>query len=150
MTDPRDENNPYLADPTAQGRAGIGGGTGPGSGVGFHYSREIVNDGSGAREYISGAMPKQPWRILAIIGFVAAFLFSLLGLGLSIAARVQSKRAGEPSGLALAGIIVSIVRLVLDVALVVVFVSIFSGLFAKCAELGPGEHVVDGVTYSCS
>ena len=54
---------------------------------------------------------------LAILGFIFAFLFSLVGLILSIIALGQIKRTGERGhGLAVAGIIISVVSLLIAIA----------------------------------
>lgn len=55
------------------------------------------------------AAPAAPNRGLTIAGVVFAFLIPLLGLILSIVALVQSRGAGQKNGLAIAGIIISIV-----------------------------------------
>jgi hypothetical protein len=90
--------------------------------------------------------------VLAVTGlFLALFPgFDIAGLVLSILALRRSRRDGGPRGLALAGIIVAAVTIVLYTAGVVALVAVFGSLFATCAELGAGVHVVDGVTYTCS
>lgn len=50
-----------------------------------------------------------PNKGITIAGVVFAFLIPLLGLILSIVALVQSRSAGQKNGLAIAGIIISIV-----------------------------------------
>ena len=65
---------------------------------------------------------------MAILGLVFAFVFPLVGLILSIIARGQIKRTGQRgSGLALAGLILSVVFLVLGIIAVIVAVSSSSG-----------------------
>ena len=53
------------------------------------------------------------YNVLAIVGFILAFVFSLAGLVVSIIAFSQIKKTGERGhGLALAGVILSAVFLV--------------------------------------
>jgi preprotein translocase subunit SecG len=56
-----------------------------------------------------------PNRTLTIVGFVLAFLCSIVGLVISIIAYNRSKQLGYENGLAKAGIIVAIVFMVLSV-----------------------------------
>ena len=56
-----------------------------------------------------------PNRTLTIVGFVLAFLCSLVGLIISIIAYNRSKQLGYENGLAKAGIIVAAVFMVLGV-----------------------------------
>ncbi|KAA8819904.1 hypothetical protein CSQ85_04270 [Bifidobacterium rousetti] len=65
----------------------------------------------------NGQQPYYPragkWNVCAIIGFILAFLFSLIGLILSIVGLNQIKRTHEKGrGLAIAGIIISIIMMV--------------------------------------
>jgi uncharacterized membrane protein len=60
------------------------------------------------------AEPK--WNVLAIVGFILAFLVSIAGLVISIIAFVQIKKTGDKGrGLALAGIIIGAVFLVIGI-----------------------------------
>ena len=90
-----------------------------------------------------------PGRGLGIAGLVLAFLIPPLGLILSIVAKVQSRKAGARNGVATAGIIVSIVVIVLWIAGIVLVSTLLGGIFQACAELGPGVWDVSGVTYTC-
>ena len=91
-----------------------------------------------------------PGKTLGIVGLVFAFVFALLGLILSIAAKVQSNRAGVKNTPATAGIVVSIIVLVGYVIIGIALAGVLGGVVAECANLGPGVHVVGGVTYTCS
>lgn len=62
---------------------------------------------------------EDPGKTLGIVGLVLAFLAPLIGLILSIIARNQSRNAGFENKLAKAGIIVSIVFMVLIVLIYV-------------------------------
>ena len=96
------------------------------------------------------ASASAPGKTLGIVGLVFAFIFALLGLILSIAAKVQSNRAGVKNTPATAGIIISIIVLVGYVVLIIALVGVLGGVAAECANLGPGVHEVGGVTYTCS
>ncbi|GAA3745953.1 hypothetical protein GCM10022239_21920 [Leifsonia bigeumensis] len=91
-----------------------------------------------------------PGRGLGIAGLVLAFLIPPLGLILSIVAKVRSSRAGIRNGVATAGIVVSIVVVILWIVGIVLAGSLlFGGILQTCAELGPGVWDVGGVTYTC-
>lgn len=93
-------------------------------------------------------------KTLGIVGVILAIIAPLIGLIVSIVARGQSKRAGVSNGAATAGIVISIilmvVGLIVGIALAAGGAALFGGLAQICAELGTGEHVVNGVTYTCS
>lgn len=97
---------------------------------------------------------ENPGRGLGIAALVFAFFFAVVGLILGFVAKRQSAAAGHPNGPAAAAIAVSIVVIVLWLAGAVVALTFgataFEALEAKCAELGPGIHEVDGTTYTCS
>ena len=90
-----------------------------------------------------------PGRTLGIVGLVLSFFASVVGLVVSAVAYRKSKRAGFRNGAAVAGIVVGLVT-----TLALLTTGIFSAVAAKslldtCRDLGPGEHVVNGVTYTC-
>lgn len=67
------------------------------------------------------SMQQQRTNTLAIVGFAMSFIVALVGLICSIIARRQIKESGEKGmGLATAGLIISIVEIVLYVFLVMV------------------------------
>ncbi|PKV05062.1 DUF4190 domain-containing protein [Bifidobacterium pseudolongum] len=69
--------------------------------------------------------PQDRWNGMAIAGFVCSFLFSIVGLVLSIIGYNQTKKTGEKGKeLALAGIIISGVSIVLTVVMIIAFVVI--------------------------
>lgn len=93
--------------------------------------------------------PADPGRTLGIVGLVLAFVANVVGLVVSIVALRRSRRAGFKNGVALAGVVVgglSTLALVLAVGLGGLALG---GVAKKCQELGPGTHVVNGVTYTC-
>lgn len=70
--------------------------------------------------------PNQKWNTLCIVGFVLSFLMPVIGLVLSVVALVQINRSGEKSkGMSIAGIVIGAVRTVLNIIIVIVFVSAF-------------------------
>ena len=101
----------------------------------------------------NAAVAENPGKTLGIVALIAAFFISVLGLILGIVALNQSKKAGFKNGPAKAAIIVSIIMMVLGVILAIVLFSVLGTATAQlaqiCAELGGGEHVVDGITYTC-
>jgi hypothetical protein len=74
-----------------------------------------------------GAAPVSDGKTLGIVGLVLAFVFSLAGLIVSIIARNQSKAAGVPNGPATAGIIISIIGLVITVIWIIVAIALTAG-----------------------
>lgn len=102
--------------------------------------------GAGAPDY---ATPTPPGRMLAIIGLVLAFVVAPVGLIISIVAAVKLGKAGQPKGLAIAGIIVGALITIFWVILLIVLFTAFAALVGMCAELGPGVWEVDDVTYRC-
>lgn len=69
-------------------------------------------------------------KTLGIVGLVLAILAPLIGLIVSIIARNQSKAAGVENGPAKAGIIVSIILLVLGVIFWILYVVVFAAAFS--------------------
>ena len=100
---------------------------------------------------------EDPGKKLGIVGFVLAFLVSLAGLIISIIALRKSKKAGFNNGLALAGIIISIVNTVIAVGVAITLmlsayngVSVISNAVAACNNQNDvGQVVVQGITYYC-
>ena len=62
--------------------------------------------------------------VLGIVGFVAAFVGPIAGLIVSIIGRSKSKAVGQKNGIAVAGIIVSIVALIANIIAVIVIVGL--------------------------
>jgi hypothetical protein len=78
--------------------------------------------------------PVSDGKTLGIVGLVLAFVFSIAGLIVSIIARNQSKAAGVPNGPATAGIILSIIFLVLGVIFTIIYV-VFLGAVISTGTL---------------
>ena len=91
-----------------------------------------------------------PGKTLGIVGLIAAIVIPLVGLILSIVAKVQSKRAGFKNTPALADIIIGIVLIAIYIIVWIIIGVALAGVVGQCADLGPGTHYVDGVTYTCS
>ena len=100
----------------------------------------------------AGGAVERPSRGFEIAGFVLSFfgIFAIAGLVMSTISFRKLGRAGQPRGLSLAGIIISIVVLLLTIGGIVAVVTGVSAVVEACQALGPGTHVVDGVTYTCS
>ena len=61
------------------------------------------------------------YNVLAIVGFILAFVFSLAGLIVSLIALSQIKKTGERGrGLAIAGVIISIVSIIFGIIYIAV------------------------------
>lgn len=85
---------------------------------------------------------------------IASLIVSLLGAGLvglilGIVGLKQAKAAGQKNGLALAGIIIGAINIVVGTIIAIVFIAGVAMIASKCADLGSGTHIVDGVTYTC-
>lgn len=93
--------------------------------------------------------PTPPGRVLSIVGLVLAVVAAPIGLVISIVAAVKLGRAGQPKGLAIAGIIVGAIITIFWIIAIIFFVAVFANIFGTCAELGPGVWNIDGVTYRC-
>lgn len=99
-----------------------------------------------------GGAAQRPSRGFEIAGFVLSFFgfLAIAGLIMSTISFRRLGRAGQPRGLSLAGIIISIVVLLLTIAGIVAGIIGATALVGACQDLGPGTHVVDGVTHTCS
>ncbi|MFJ2519840.1 DUF4190 domain-containing protein [Cellulosimicrobium cellulans] len=97
------------------------------------------------------APAQDPGKTMGIVGLVLSFLgcLSIGGLIVSIIAYNKSKKAGYKNGIALAGIIVGAIVLVISIVVAIIIGVTTSAVLEKCAELGPGTHFEDGVTYTC-
>lgn len=90
-----------------------------------------------------------PGKTLGIVGLILAFIgpLSLLGLILSIVAKVQSKRAGVKNTPATVGIVIGIIVIVLTIVL---YVTVFATLLSACNGLEPGVYDTgNGGTLTC-
>jgi thiol:disulfide interchange protein len=92
---------------------------------------------------------EDPGKTLGIVSLVLAFIIPLLGLIFGFVARSKSKKAGHSNGLALVGIIISILSMIVFIFIFAVLIFGVGQVVNKCSELGPGTHVENGVTYTC-
>ncbi|NMN02482.1 DUF4190 domain-containing protein [Bifidobacterium panos] len=78
------------------------------------------------------AQQQQNWNGMCIAGFVCSFLISIVGLILSIVGLKQAKQSGERGqGLAIAGIVISAVRIALAILLVILMILGFGAALAQ-------------------
>ena len=105
-----------------------------------------------AYAYAPTARAERPGRTLGIVGFVLSFIWVLdvIGLIISIVATVEAKRAGQKSGFALAGIIISIVGILVWGGIVAFAVPALVNAGQECARLGNGTHVIGNSVYTCT
>lgn len=95
-----------------------------------------------------------PGKTLGIVAFVLSFFVQLIALILGIVALVQSRKAGQKNGWAVAAIIISIVLMVLGLILAIAII-IPSVTFAQeaaqaCAAVDyVGTVTVRGITVTC-
>ena len=90
-----------------------------------------------------------PGKTLGIIGLVLSFFTALIGMIISIIAFRSSKKAGFKNAPALAGIIIGAVFTVGAIIGIIALVAVVGKVASDCSQLGPGVHVVNGVTYRC-
>jgi hypothetical protein len=89
--------------------------------------------------------------VLGIVGFFLIwFLAPIAGIITGVIARKQSKTVGAKNTPATAGIIISIVALVLQIIGTIIFIVVIAAVVGQCADLGPGVHELDGTTYTCT
>jgi MFS family permease len=94
--------------------------------------------------------------ILGIVGFFLAFLGPIAGLIVSIIGLVKSRKAGQKNGLAVAGIIVSIVALIANIVVTIILISLaatFGGtaieMVEQCESNPSGSVEFQGQTIPC-
>jgi hypothetical protein len=93
---------------------------------------------------------QNPGKTLGIVGLVLAFVANIVGLIVSIVALRKSKKAGFKNGFAVAGIIISLISIIGVGIAVGATVAGVAAVASACADLGPGEHVLDnGLTITC-
>jgi len=105
---------------------------------------------------VSPAAPvTYPGKTLGIVGLVLAFVFTLLGLILSIVAFNQSKAAGFKNTPAKVGIILSIIFIVLGIAIAIISGILTAGAVGNaidqiCEGQAAGVYeLTDGSTVTC-
>lgn len=93
---------------------------------------------------------EDPGKGMGIAALIFAFLAPLIGFILGLIARSKSKKAGHKNGLALAAIIISIISMVVGLLFASMVILLAISRLQECEKLGPGTHVVDGQTITCS
>jgi hypothetical protein len=90
-----------------------------------------------------------PGRTLGIVGFILAFFVSPAGIVVSAIGLFKSRRAGRKNGLALAGLILSIVFFIVTVLIIVLIVAAAVSVLNQCAILGGGVQTIGGTAVTC-
>ncbi len=90
-----------------------------------------------------------PGHTLGIVGFILAFFVSPAGIIVSAIGLSKSRKSGNKNGLALAGLILSIVFLIIAIVVTAVLVGAAVELLNQCTGLGGGVQQINGVTITC-
>ena len=100
---------------------------------------------------VPAAPAQNPGLTFGIIGLVLAILptLQLFGLIFSLIGRSQSKRVGLGNGPAVAGIIISIIGLIVGIIIAVLAIGGLIQVAQYCAGVGPGVYTEGPVTYTC-
>lgn len=93
---------------------------------------------------------QNPGQGMAIAGLIVGFFAPIVGVVLCIIAMNKSKNSGQSNGLAIAGLILSIIFFVVQAIVGTIFLLGIIGLAQACSELGPGVHYIDGSRFTCS
>jgi hypothetical protein len=115
----------------------------------------MISPPAGGYPYPGGATmlsqpAHDPGRTLGIVGLVLAPFAGLVGLILSLVAFRRSRRAVFTNRPAIAGAVVGGIATIAVLASIVVGALAIGGVVDACHDLGPGQHVVNGVTYTCA
>jgi heme/copper-type cytochrome/quinol oxidase subunit 2 len=97
-----------------------------------------------------GQPAEDPGKTLGIVGLVLSFFTAIIGLIISIVALRKSKKAGFKNTPALIGIIVGILSTIVAIIIAAVSIIAVTAVLSQCAQLGPGQHEVNGTTITCS
>ena len=95
------------------------------------------------------AVPGRTLGIVALICSIVVAPLSLLWLILGIVAVVQSKKVGASNVPGIVAIVISALAIVATVVIITTAVLGIGALATTCGDLGPGEHLVNGVTITC-
>jgi len=90
-----------------------------------------------------------PGRTLGIVGFILAFFVSPAGILVSAIGLSKSRKSGNKNGIALAGLILSIVFFIIGIVVTAVLVGAAVALLNQCTGLGGGVQQINGVTITC-
>lgn len=88
---------------------------------------------------------------IAIAGLALALLplLNVAGLVLSIIGFRAARRENRSAVIGTVGIVISSLSIVFNLVMLVIAIVFLSYTVAQCGDLGPGTHLVDGVTYTC-
>jgi len=90
-----------------------------------------------------------PGRTLGIVGLILAFFVSPAGIIVSAIGLSKSRKSGNKNGLALAGLILSIVFFIIAIVVTALLVGAAVEVLNQCAGLGGGVQQINGVTVTC-
>ena len=90
-----------------------------------------------------------PGRTLGIVGFILAFFVSPAGIIVSAIGLSKSRKSGNKNGLALAGLILSILFFIIGIVVTALLVGAAVALLNQCTGLGGGVQQINGVTITC-
>ncbi|MDR1766877.1 MAG: hypothetical protein LBR32_00310 [Propionibacteriaceae bacterium] len=96
--------------------------------------------------------PTPPGQGLSIAGLICGILLgplAFIGIILSAIGFKKNKAAGAPTGLSVAGIVVSSVLFLISLAMVAAMIWGVFTIMTMCSDLGPGTHWINGTTVSC-
>jgi hypothetical protein len=91
-----------------------------------------------------------PGKTLGIVGLILSFFTTIIGLIISAVALSQSKKAGFKNTPALVGVIIGSIGVVVGIIIAIVAIVTLVAVGNQCAQLGNGEHEVNGVTITCN
>jgi hypothetical protein len=105
--------------------------------------------------YAPPANATVPGRTMGIVAFILSFFVQLIALILGIVALVQSRKAGQKNGWALAAIIISSVLIVVGIIVtIIIFAIVVPAATAEflrlCSTYGNGVHEIGGTTVTLS
>ncbi|GAB2528025.1 DUF4190 domain-containing protein [Paramicrobacterium agarici] len=74
--------------------------------------------------YQGAPAPQEKYNVMAIVGFILAFIVNIVGAILSFVALSQIKKTGEKGrGLAIAGVIIGLASLVITIIYIIIVVA---------------------------
>jgi hypothetical protein len=101
-------------------------------------------------QYSAPATP--PGQGLSIAGLILGIVLgpaAFIGIILSAIGYRKNKAVGAPTGLSVAGIVVSSLFFVFSLLVIIALTVMASDLMSTCMSLGPGTHYVDGMMITC-
>ncbi|GAA5033541.1 DUF4190 domain-containing protein [Microbacterium fluvii] len=106
--------------------------------------------------YDQGPSTTYPGKTMGIVAFILSFFVSVVALILGIVALVQSRKAGQKNGWAVAAIVLSAIFIVVGTIVLIAFIAFFASAGGDlvnqvnaCLDDPTGTVVYNGVTMSC-